>query len=602
MKGIQITLLAAVMMLAASAARAETFLSVEAPLNSDNLKSFVLFDDDLYYGVRVAAERSAKLIHVDGETGATRAVAVVPDGRAPLNIREVLVNGPDIYFLSAPLLSYFGTLWKYTPSTDTVTRLRDFEGLIPRELACAGDLVFLSAWATTTARSGLWRSDGTPDGTVEIATGILPENLTTLEPYVYFTSLGRDFYRIGVTGGARSIVSGINFRDSVNRRTLRVFLRDFRIYFLASDSASKPLELWSTDGSARGTRQETFVATAPFPGKAGAGLDNKEVSAFRGNATTGFEPPFLGLIDGALVFSFERYPFWYFYRHAPEGGSEAKAELITEQPISYLLPFDGRLVMAGPPLVGRRDLFLYSGGTLVNLNQLNIFGKFPGPLLSAGSSAYFVDISATASGEITDRFEFPLLRLDTGRLTPERVEVGEELEGMLFAGVAAATEEKAFLGAIDLTGARPPRVVIMRYADPVEEGEPEGMEEGEGAPEGDDEGSAEGEPVPLAEVAQSIYVQRRSADVNGDGLLSREEIAAAGLSVNEEAFLQIDVNGDGGLSDAELLAAGAIAPPPGCACVERMDESLDKLLGDLLVFGLAAMAMLLAGVWKMFGV
>lgn len=596
MKGLYIALAAGALLLAAAIAPAETFLSVEAPLNSDNLKSFVLFDDDLYYGVRVAAERSAKLIHVDGETGATRAVAVVPDGRAPLNIREVLVNGPDIYFVSAPLLSYFGTLWKYTPSTDTVTRLRDFDGLIPRELACAGDRVFLSAWATSTARSGLWRSDGTPEGTVEIATGILPENLTTLEPYVYFTSLGRDFYRIGVTGGLRNIISGINFRDSVNRRTLRVFLRDFRVYFLASDSASKPLELWSTDGSTRGTRQETFVASQPSAGGAPASSPmGKETPAFRGNATTGFEPPFLGLIDGALVFSFERYPFWYFYRHAPEGGSEAKAELITEQPISYLLPFDGRLVMAGPPLVGRRDLFLYSGGTLVNLNQLNIFGKFPGPLFSAGSSAYFVDISATASGEITDRFEFPLLRLDTGRLMPDRVAVGEELEGMLFAGVAAATEEKAFLGAIDLSGARPPRVVIMRYDDPVEEGEPEGVLEGE--PEGALEGEPEGEPVPLAELAQAIYAQRRSADVNGDGLLSRAEIEAAGLRVSEDDFVRIDANGDGALSEEELLAAGAVAPPPGCACVEGMEKSLDKLLGEVLVFGLAAMAMLVAGVF-----
>ena len=62
MKGLHIALAAAALLLAAAIAPAETFLSVEAPLNSDNLKSFVLFRLSLFSGASTDRKVSAGAI------------------------------------------------------------------------------------------------------------------------------------------------------------------------------------------------------------------------------------------------------------------------------------------------------------------------------------------------------------------------------------------------------------------------------------------------------------------------------------------------------------------------------------------------------------
>lgn len=576
---------------------AETFTLTEAPLDINNLNSFALYGNDLYYGLRVEGERSVKLVRIDGLTGALQTVIEIPDDRVPLLIREVLVAGDAIYFVSAPSLSYFGTLWKYLPETDTTVRLKDFDNLAPRELASAGNTVFLAAWATNITRSALWRTDGTPEGTVEVATGIVAENLTTLEPFVYFTSLGRDFYRVGEIGGTRNIITNGNFRDAVNRRVVKLLSYNFRIYFLASETASQTLELWSTDGSVRGTRRETFIRPESLP----RSISDKDITPFQGNVASGSEPPYLGLVDGEIVFSYQKNPFWYFYRYKPGTPDGTNAELIADQLISFILPFNGRLILAGPGLPGRRDVFLYSGGTFLNLNQSNTFGNYPGPLLSTPTSAYFVDTTAALSEEPPETFDFPLLRLDGGKLAPQRVPMGDELAGLLIGGVAAANEERAFLGLVDLTGQKPARILIMDYAEPQSEGEGEGADEGEGAVEGEGEGSIEGEPTGnLEELAQSIFDDRDNIDTDGDGSFSLAELDAASIEITTAQFAALDTNDDGKLSTQELLDAGAIAPPMGCACpsADSLRGGIKAIFGDLITLSTAALMLLAMGIFS----
>ena len=57
--------------------------------------------------------------------------------------------------------------------------------------------------------------------------------------------------------------------------------------------------------------------------------------------------------------------------------------------------------------------------------------------------------------------------------------------------------------------------------------------------------------LPIAAVAQTVE------DTDGDGVFSREEIAAAFPDVSEDTFAQMDANADGMIDEEELAAAVA---------------------------------------------
>lgn len=56
--------------------------------------------------------------------------------------------------------------------------------------------------------------------------------------------------------------------------------------------------------------------------------------------------------------------------------------------------------------------------------------------------------------------------------------------------------------------------------------------------------------VPVLAMGQSS-----TADANGDGMLSVEEVQAAFPDVSTESFMEMDVDADGLLSDEEVAAA-----------------------------------------------
>lgn len=567
-------------------AEAEEFRITDAPLDTTNFDGFALLDGDLYYGVRDDAGDRSTLIHVDEESGAWRVAASIPDSGAPLHIREVEILGDAVYFISAPQLKYFGTLWKYTPATDALEAVKQFDTVAPRELEPLADRLILATWATSRERSGLWRSDGTAAGTLPIGTGFVPENLRTEAPYVYFTSLGTDFYRAGANGGVLKIAGGINFRDSVNRRLLEVVLYNFRIYFLASAKAGEPLQLWSTDGSMRNTRQETFLSAPPRrPGK-----EDPPVS--EGGAAGG-EPPYLGIIDDALVFSVPDYPFYYFYRYNPEAPDGTNAEPITSTPVTFLLPFDDGLILAGPVEVDRRQVLFVGNGTISDINANFGLGRVPGPLLSNRASAYFVDVSAVQLGGDPSAFTFPLYRIRSGTGLPVEVDTGEALAGKILGAAAAVTDTVAYTYLLDPTGQEPVRLTQIVFADEVPEGE------GEGAPEGEPEGAAEGEapdPEELLDLAQRILDRFVAVDTDSNGAVSEAELSVAGINYTVHLYRALDTNGNSALSREELTAAGAVETPSGCGCINTTN-GWRELLGDLLTFALTAAALLLLNRW-----
>jgi len=565
-------------------AAAESFRVTEAPLDSSRFDGFALLGDDLYYGVRVEEQKRSKLIRVDGKTGDWEAVAEVPDQAAPLHIREVEVLDGAVYFVSAPLLKYFGTLWKYTPAERQLEPLKIFDSVAPREMAVVGGRLLLAVWATSRDRSGIWRTDGTAAGSTLLGTGFVPENLKSLEPYVYFTSLGTDLYRVGVNGGVLKIVGGINFRDTVNRRILQVARNDFRVYFLASERPGELLQLWSTDGSTRNTRQETFLLETPK--KAG-----KQAPPVNGGGAAGVEPPYLGIIDGYLVFSVADYPFHYFYRHRPGRDLDTRAELVTETPVTFQLPFDGGVVLAGPLDVDRRQMLFVGKGTISDINATFGLGRVPGPLLSTRAAAYFVDIGAAQSGADPANLDFPLYRVRSATGIPTRIDTGEALAGKILGAAAAVTDTVAYAYLLDPSGQDPVRLTQIRFTDDGAEGE--GEQEGitEGAVEGQLEGEAP-DPEDIRVLAQQILDVFATTDANGDGVVTEQELSLAGIVSTPPLFRALDTSADGVLSREELKAAGAVPVAYGCGCGDTADD-WTTLLSNFFTFALTAAVLLL---------
>lgn len=560
--------------MATHAAHSETFQISDAPLDPNNFNAAVLLDDDLYYGVRAQDAQAARLIRIDAETGAWNIAAEIADDRDPLYIRELTVMNDTIYFIAAPLVDFFGSVWKYTPATGATDLLKAYEGTAPRGLQASASELYIATWSPTRAASGLWRSNGTPAGTRLAGTGFVPESMTTLEPYVYFTSLGSDLYRIDPTIGPLNIASGLSFRDRNNRRILKVVLNNFRTYFLAGAASGQPLELWSTDGSERGTRQESFLKGSL-----------KNLPPETGGAA-GADPPYLGVINGDIIFSYQENPFWYFYRLDPNAPDGTNARPLSEEPFTFFLPFNHGLILAGAIRADRRDFVFWDGNSLSNLNVNDAFGPAPGPLLSTPQAAYVVDISDTLGAGDPTTYDFPFYRLDAGAIQPTRLETGPEFAGQIFGAAAAVGQNVAYIYLLDPTGTNPLRLARMAYPPPTPEGEPEGIAEGEGQPEGEGEGEDLGNLPALAQQILDAY-----PDANDDGQLTPEELQAAAITLSQAQFNALDTDNSNSLTQAELINAGAIPPPTGCACPQATN-TLNQLFGDLLTISLAALLLL----------
>ncbi len=59
----------------------------------------------------------------------------------------------------------------------------------------------------------------------------------------------------------------------------------------------------------------------------------------------------------------------------------------------------------------------------------------------------------------------------------------------------------------------------------------------------------------MGAMATTAFADVSAMDVNGDGLLTMDEVQAAYPEVTADQFSQIDTNGDGAVDDAEMTAA-----------------------------------------------
>jgi ELWxxDGT repeat protein len=142
----------------------------------------------------------------------------------------------------------------------------------PRQFTVVGSQVYFAARETDVGGS-LWRSDGTPGGTMRIAdpnptNSADVRDLTAMGGALFFTAstsaTGIEIYRHDPTTGTTALLTDLNpgagnlYNRLISNFAPVFFVQGGRMFFRATDG-SRGMQLWLTDGSAAGTRQVATI-------------------------------------------------------------------------------------------------------------------------------------------------------------------------------------------------------------------------------------------------------------------------------------------------------------------------------------------------------
>ena len=173
-------------------------------------------------------------------------------------------------------------LWRTDGTPEGTTKVRSFAGapapFTPGNfpitgLTAAGRSLYFQASDGATGGE-LWKSDGTPEGTVMVtdmapATGtIVLRGLVEYRGEVYFSAYteatSSELWKTDGTPGGTTLVKDINPGTGASSPTQLRVVGD-TLYFIAASSANDT-ELWKTDGTADGTIQVRDFYEGPFGG------------------------------------------------------------------------------------------------------------------------------------------------------------------------------------------------------------------------------------------------------------------------------------------------------------------------------------------------
>ncbi|MBL9161163.1 MAG: hypothetical protein JNL18_00315 [Planctomycetaceae bacterium] len=223
-----------------------------------------------FYGV--------ELWKTDGTAAGTSLVKDIRIGAEPVpdpfesQVPRSLVNsGGILYFLANDGTSGFG-LWRSDGTSNGTFRLKDASSTT-RLVDVAGTLFF----AGRSAANGqeLWRSDGTIEGTrmvkdIRFSTptdtlGSNPSSLTDVNGVVYFSARGNtggyELWKSDGTEAGTTMVKDIRAGSASSSPTLLTNVGGV-LYFRANDGVSG-IELWKSDGTANGTQIVADIFAGP---------------------------------------------------------------------------------------------------------------------------------------------------------------------------------------------------------------------------------------------------------------------------------------------------------------------------------------------------
>ena len=185
------------------------------------------------------------------------------------NLTQLRVAGPYLYMGAqvTPGFSGFSELWRSDSTSGGTIRLSDpnaFSGVLDFATGAAaldGAFYFAANGAGLGQGTELWKSDGTPAGTVlvkDIAPGFpsgAPTYLVRLGSALYFRAndptIGTELWKTDGTAAGTVLVKDISVGTSSGNPQLLTLVND--VIFFAAFDATNGVELWKTDGTAAGT-------------------------------------------------------------------------------------------------------------------------------------------------------------------------------------------------------------------------------------------------------------------------------------------------------------------------------------------------------------
>jgi len=195
-----------------------------------------------------------------------------PGPDLPPEVESSASSGGRFYFvvgLHEPGVS----LWRTEGTAGSTVRLSPPELRIDlsEPLRAVGDRVFFVA-ADDEGEEELWTSNGTPEGTRQVAdlapgtTGSRPRSLTVFQDKIYFTAevagLGRELWRSDGTEAGTVMVEDVDPRPGQGSDPQLLTVHGGGLAFVAGDP-DHGRELWTSDGTAAGT--QLFVDVVPGP-------------------------------------------------------------------------------------------------------------------------------------------------------------------------------------------------------------------------------------------------------------------------------------------------------------------------------------------------
>lgn len=234
------------------------------------VKGVVMGDiiEEFYYFLASDGSTGLELWRSNGTPGGTNLVKDIYAGSESGALfganRDLIKMGAHIYFEGTTETSN-GGLWKSDGTAGGTVMVKDSLLFISYPTVL-NDVLYFSAYHSSTQKTDLWRSDGTEEGTYALGSdnnvccGLQPEFVTTFNGMILFSGVGdeggRELWKSNGTDNGTVMVMDINpGQASSNPRKITdaSALGGLADAVFVADNGTVGEELWKTDGSSANT-------------------------------------------------------------------------------------------------------------------------------------------------------------------------------------------------------------------------------------------------------------------------------------------------------------------------------------------------------------
>lgn len=243
---------------------------------SDYMSYFTNVDGTLFFidGNGAIGSSHSALWKSDGTAEGTVLVKNIRPESPTNNINSLISFNGKLFFVTDDGV-YRPELWTSDGTEEGTLLFKDLvpgtEGSYPENLKVIGNSLYFSISNGNIPISGMYKTDGTPDGTIAIANGsggsyfTNQEQFTAIDSTVFFRANGLQIWKVGITDTAAVMVKNIPYTASVPDPRPKFMTAANGVLFFSAASNAAGEELWKSDGTEAGT-----VAIDILPGAAGS--------------------------------------------------------------------------------------------------------------------------------------------------------------------------------------------------------------------------------------------------------------------------------------------------------------------------------------------